>query len=138
MGTTLSTFILLTGSLVTGVMSAVAANYAREKKWTQAKMWSGITAGIALALVILTLFIVVKSHTGASEATAAVEEFAFGVMISFILMILAMTGVGILNTFALIEASKENQKDVLALTIGASGASFIAFILSLVIIIFLL
>jgi amino acid transporter len=119
-------------------MSAVAANYAREKKWTQAKMWAGITAGIALALVILTLFIVVKSHTGASEATAAVEEFAFGVMISFILMMIAMIGISVMSALALVEASKENQKDVLALTIGASGASFIAFILSLVIIIFLL
>jgi hypothetical protein len=137
MGTVLSTFILLIGSLVTGVLSSVAANYSREKNWEKAKMFSGFSMGSAIALILLTLFIVVKSHTGAGEITSVIEELAFGVMISFIFMTLVMVAVTVLNILALIEASNQEEKSMWK-SVGAAILSFGGFILSLFIIIFLL
>jgi hypothetical protein len=137
MGTVLSTFVLLIGSLATGVLSSVAANYSREKNWEKAKMFSGFSMGLAIALILLTLFIVVKSHTGAGEVTSVIEEMAFGVMISFIFMVLVMVAVSVLNILALIEASNKEEKAMWK-SIGAAIVSFGGFIVSLFIIIFLL
>ncbi|HMP28221.1 MAG TPA: hypothetical protein PKD85_01390 [Saprospiraceae bacterium] len=137
MGTVLSTFILLIGSLITGVLSSVSANYSREKNWEKAKMFSGFSMGSAIALILLTLFIVVKGHTGAGEITGIIEEMAFGVMISFIFMTLVMVGVTVLNILALIEASNQEEKSMWK-SVGAAILSFGGFIVSLFIIIFLL
>jgi hypothetical protein len=137
MGTTMSTFLLLIGSLVTGVMSSMAANYARQKNWESTKMYSGITMGIALSLILLTLFIVVKGHTGGGEITGVIEEMAFGVMLSFIFMILAMTGVAVLEILTLIEASNKSD-GAYGKAVGGAVLSFGSFIVSLIIIIFLL
>lgn len=137
MGTVLSTFVLLIGSLATGILSSVAANYTREKNWEKAKMFSGFSMGLAIALILLTLFIVVKSHTGAGEITSVIEEMAFGVMISFIFMVLVMVAVSVLNILALIEASNKEEKAMWK-SVGAAIVSFGGFIVSLFIIIFLL
>lgn len=137
MGTTLSTFLLLVGSLVVGVMSSVSANYAREKEWDKTKLYSGISMGIAIALILLTLFIVVKGHTGASEITGIIEEMAFGVMISYIVMVLVMVGVAVLDILTLIEASKSSSA-AFGKAVGAAVVAFGGFVLSLFIIIFLL
>lgn len=147
MGTVLSTLTLLIGALATGVLSSIAANYARQANnagsgssaddlWQKTKMFAGISMGLAIFLVLLTLFIVVKGHTGASEITGVIEEMAFGVMISFILMILAMTGIAVLDMLALIEAS--SQTSAFGKAVGAAVLSFGSFVLSLIIIIFLL
>ncbi len=148
MGTTLSTLILLTGALATGVLSSMAANYARQansaanppvaaKLWQSTKTFAGISMGLAVALILLTLFIVIKGHTGTSEITGAIESMALGVMISFILMILAMTGVAVLDMLALIEATN-NESGAFGKAVGGAVLSFGSFILSLIIIIFLL
>ena len=146
MGTVLSTLTLLVGALVTGVLSSMAANYARQANgssgsvadglWQKTKTFAGISMGLAIFLVLLTLFIVVKGHTGASEITGVIEEMAFGVMISFILMILAMTGIAVLDMLALIGASPGGT--AFGKSVGAAVLSFGSFILSLIIIIFLL
>lgn len=137
MGTVLSTFILLVGSLVTGVLSSVSANYAREKNWERTKMFSGFSMGLAIALILLTLFIVVRGHTGASEITGVIEEMAFGVMLSFIFMTLVMVAVTVLDILALIDASNESDSAMWK-SIGAAIVSFGGFVISLFIIIFLL
>ena len=138
MGTTLSTFMLLTGAIVTGVLSALSANNAREKKLSTSKLWSGISAAVAAALVVFTLFIVVKGHTGAGEITGVIEEFAFGVMLSFIFMMLAMIAIASLNILALYEASKNDEHKTLGYSVGAAILSFGSFVVSLILIIFLL
>lgn len=135
MGTVLSVFFLLVGSLVTGVMSSVGADGARKSNWSRAKLFDGISLGVALALILFTIFILVRSHVGAGEITGVIEELAFGVMISFILMILAMVGVAVLDVLALIEADK---KSGYGRAVGAAVLSFGSFVLSLIIIIFLL
>jgi hypothetical protein len=137
MGTTLSTFLLLVGSLVVGVMSSVAANYARQDNWDKTKLYSGLSMGIAIALILLTLFIVVRGHTGASEITGVIEEMAFGVMISYIVMVLVMVGVAVLDILTLIDASKSSST-AFGKAVGAAAVAFGGFVLSLFIIIFLL
>lgn len=137
MGTALSTFILLVGSLVTGVMSSMAANYARQKNWDQTKLFSGLAMGVAIGLILLTLFIVVKGHTGAGEITGVIEEMAIGVMLSFIFMILVMVGVTVLEILTLIEASNQDSGAFMK-AVGGAVLSFGGFVVSLIIIIFLL
>ena len=137
MGTTISTFILLVGSLTTGVLSSVAANYAREKNWDRTKLFSGLSMGLAISLILLTLFIVVKGHTGAGEITGVIEEMAFGVMLSFIFMVLVMVGVAVLDILALIDAGKESS-EAFSKAVGAAVVAFGGFVLALIIIIFLL
>lgn len=136
MGTVLSVFFLLIGSLVTGVLSSIGADGARKSDWAKAKLYEGISLGVALALVLFTVFIVVRSHVGAGEVTGIIEELAFGVMISFILMILAMVGVAVLDILALVEADKKSGS--MGKAVGAAVLSFGSFVLSLIIIIFLL
>ena len=138
MGTTLSTFILLTGVVATGILSSLSASESRRKNFSKAEMWSGISGGVAVALIVLTLFIVVKSHTGAGEITGAVESLAFGVMISFIMLILACIGVASLNGLSLFEAKKKDEKKTTTYSIAAAATSFGALVLALVLIIFLL
>ena len=137
MGTTISTFILLVGCLTTGVLSSVAANYAREKNWDRTKLFSGLSMGLAIGLILLTLFIVVKGHTGAGEITGVIEEMAFGVMLSFIFMVLVMVGVAVLDILALIDAGKQDSA-AFSKAVGAAVVAFGGFVLALIIIIFLL
>ena len=138
MGTTLSTFILLVGVVSTGILSSLSASESRKKNYTKAEMWSGISGGVAAMLVILTLFIVVKSHTGAGEITGAVESLAFGVMASYIMLVLACIGIASLNVLSLYEAKKKDEKKVEWYSIAAAATSFGALVLSLILIIFLL
>lgn len=138
MGATLSTFLLLGGTLVTGVISSIAANNARTQNFEQAKIWSGSSAAIAALLIAFTLFIVVKSRTGASEITAVVEELAIGVMISLILLMVMMVAICSMNILGLYESFKKDKKNAMWYSIGAAVTSFIGFILALVLIVFLL
>ena len=138
MGTTLSTFILLTGVVATGILSSLSASESRRKNFSKAEMWSGISGGVAVALIVLTLFIVVKSHTGAGEITGAVESLAFGVMVSFIFVLFVLIGVGSLNILSLYEAGKKDAKKVEWYSIAAAASSFGALLISLFLIIFLL
>lgn len=138
MGTTLSTFILLVGVVSTGILSSLSASESRKKNYSKAEMWSGISGGVAAMLVILTLFIVVKSHTGAGEITGAVESLAFGVMFSFICLLLACIGIASLNGLSLYEAKKKDEKKTTTYSIAAAITSFGSLVLSLILIIFLL
>lgn len=132
MGTALSTMLLLTASLAGGVTSSMSANYAREGKWSSVKMTSGITMGVQIALFFLILFIIIKSHT--SFLTLP------GILISFIIMLIAIFGEAILNMMALIGASSKDpaKSRAFGMSVGAAILSFGTFILSLIIIIFLL
>lgn len=138
MGTTLSTFILLVGVVSTGILSSLSASESRKKNYSKAEMWSGISGGVAALLVILTLFIVVKSHTGTGEITGAVESLAFGVMASFVLLLLSCIGIASLNGLSLYEAKKKDEKKTTTYSIAAAITSFGSLVLALVVIIFLL
>ena len=134
----MSSFILLGGALLCGIFSSVAANYARQGDLSKSKLWSWITAGIAAVLIILTLFIVVRSHVGAGEVAGAVEELAFGVMLSYILMTLVMVAVAALNILSAIQAGDNNKSKAMWYNIGAAITAFGGFVLALIIIIFFL
>ena len=129
---------MLGGVLATGVVSSIAANGARSKNFTQAKIWSSVSASIALVLIALTLFLVVKGHTGAGEVTGALESLAVGVMISYVLLIVILTAVCSMNILALYESFKKDKDKALWYSIGSAIASFLGFIMALVLIIFLL
>jgi hypothetical protein len=142
MGTALSTFILLVGTIATGVLSSMSANYAwgSNKDWGKVKMYAGISLGISLLMILLNLFVLVRGHTGASEITGIIEEFAFGVMFSFIVLMISMIVVCVLNVITIIGANSAKPEDSNAfkMAVGAAITSFGSFILSLFLIIFLL
>ncbi len=140
MGTALSTFGLLIGSLFVGIMSSVAANRIGSKNWSQAKIFTGVSMGTGITIVLLTLFILIKSHMGGGMVTSIVEEMAFGVMLSFIFLMMCMIGVTVLNGIALSGELSDKPENTRAygMSIGAAVLSFGSFIVSLFIIIFLL
>jgi len=130
MGATLSTLMLLAGSLVIGVLSSVAGYYSKSSNAEKTRLWNGIAAGIGVLLALLTLFIMIKGHSAA-------EGFEVGVMISFVLLMIAMIIATVLNVLSLIEAGKVKSNSTWFST-GAAIAAFGSFLLSLVLIIFLL
>ena len=134
----MSSFILLGGALLCGIFSSIGANYARQGDLSKSKMWSWISAAVAAFLILLTLFIVVRGHVGASEVTGAVESLAFGVMLSYILMTLVMVAVAALDVLSAIQAGDNDQSKAMWYNIGAAITAFGGFVLSLIIIIFLL
>lgn len=137
MGATLSTALLIFAAATTGVFSFIAANEANKQVYTSSELWaigSAITAFIAFGI---TVFIVVKSRTGASEVTSMIEEFAFGVMLAYIGLTVAMVTVGALNSVAAYEASKQRGTNALWYNMGAGAVSVVAFILAIVTIVFL-
>lgn len=135
MGVTISTFILLAMTLVTAALSIVSANYSRKKDWNHAKIYALISAGIALATVLLALFIVIKAKS--SPVTGEADEFAIGVMLSFVILILAMALISALEIMSVVEMESGSSKAV-AYGAGAATTALGAFILSLIVIIFLL
>lgn len=129
MGLVFSDLLLLVGCLVTGVMSSVAANYARQKNWDKTKLFAGLTMGISIALILLTIFILIKSHTSFFTGP--------GTLLSALIMIMSMVGVTVLEILTLINASNQDSSAFWRAVEGAI-ASFGSFILSLIVIIFLL
>jgi len=119
------------------VLASVAGYYAKSNNAEKTRLWNGVAATLGVLMALLTLFIVVRGHTGAGEVTGAVESFAFGVMLSFILMIIATVITAVLQILSLINAGKNNSNS-LWFSIGGAITSFGAFLLSLVLIIFLL
>ena len=138
MGATLSTVILAGGVLLAGVLSAVVADYGRKKNWDKAKLYAAINATICIILVGVAIFLIVKSRSGASEITGAIESMAFGVMLSAIFLMVSVFIIGVMNVFAAIEATRKSKEKVEGLGAGASALSFVAFIISMVIVVFLL
>ena len=142
MGTVMSTFILLVGTIVTGVLSSLSANYAwgKNKDWSKVKLFSGISLGVSLFMIFLNLFILVKSHTGVNEITGIIEEMAFGVMFSFMVLMLSMIIVCVLNIIAIAGANSAKPEDskAFSMSAGAAATSFASFIVSMFLIIFLL
>lgn len=130
MGATLTTMILLAGSIVDGVLSSIAADRARKRNWTQAKIFSGVAMGTALALLFLSLYMVIKHHMLSGP----------GVMIAMIFLILSTIGVIVLDTISFAGTLSEKPEDTRAygMAVGAAILSFGSFILALIIIIFLL
>lgn len=130
MGATLTTMILLVGSLVDGVLSSIAADRARTKNWTQAKIFSGISLGTAVCLIALALYMAITHHSLSGP----------GVMIAMIFLILSTLGVIVLDTFSFFGSiSKEPEKTrAYGMAVGSAILSFGSFILALILIIFLM
>jgi hypothetical protein len=130
MGATLTTMILLVGSIVDGVMSSITADRARKKQWTQAKIFAGVSLGIALGLLFLSLYMVIKHHMLSGP----------GVMIAMIFLILSTIGAIVLDAIAFAGTLSDKPEDSRAfgMAVGSSILSFGSFIISLVIIVFLL
>jgi hypothetical protein len=136
MGTTLSTFLLLVGTLTTTVISSIAANAAREKDWSKTRLWAGITMTLAILLVLLTLFIVIRAHMGAAELTGVIESMALGVMLSYIFLTLVMVIVAVLEIFSMLDATKDDGTKSMWYSIGSATTSIVGFIFALMLIIF--
>lgn len=132
MGATLSTFILLMGSLGTGILASISADSARKKQWKKTQIFSGVGAGVALLLVIMNLFMIIKHPLFNLSGP--------GVMIAMIFLILSMIGVIVLDTFSFAGSlsSKPEETRAYGMSVGSAILSFGSFIVALVIIIFLL
>lgn len=130
MGATLTTMILLVGSIVDGVLSSIAADRARKQEWGQAKIFSGVAMTVALLLIFLSLYMIIKHHALSGP----------GVMIAMIFLILSTIGVVILDLMSFIGtlSSKPEDSRAYGMAVGGAILSFGAFIVALIIIIFLL
>lgn len=131
MGHAASTFILLVGTLAMGVMASVAGYYAKDKNVDRTRLWSGVTAAIGVLLTLLVLFIIIGGHSSSGPS------MMIGVMISFVILMVAMIISSVLQLLALINAGKPSN-DALWFSIGSAISSFGAFILSLIVMFFLL
>lgn len=131
----MSTFGLLVTTIGTGALSSVAANYAREKNWSKTKLYSAISASIAGLAVLVALFITIK---GASTPGAMMGEIAIGVNIAYVMLMITMLGAIALDIMAAVESDKQNEKDAMAFSVSAAILCFLMFILSIVVIGFLL
>lgn len=129
MGATLTTMILLVGSIVDGVLSSITADRARKKEWTQAKIFGGVSLGTALLLFGLCLYSIVRH--------SMLNWSGPGVMIAMIFLILTTLGSIIIDGFVFAETISQEPAAV-GKAIGSAVLSFGAFIVSLIIIIFLL
>jgi hypothetical protein len=121
MGAIFSTLMLLGGSIVTGVISALAARAAKVRDYAKLKMLAGVCIATAVILTAVALFFVIKSHSAGAEV-------AVGMSLSLI----------VLEIFSLIDGIKAVGPGAEKFSIGASIASFASFVLALIIIVFLL
>lgn len=130
MGATLTTMILLVGSIVDGVLSSIAADRTRKKEWTQAKIFSGVAAATALLLVFLALYMTITHHALSGP----------GVMIAMVFLIISTIGVVALDTISFIGnmSSKPENTRAFGMAVGAATLSFGSFIIALILIILLL
>lgn len=131
MGAVFSTIMLLGGSIVTGVLSAMAARAAKVRDYAKLKTLAGVCAAVGVVLMALALFFIIKAHSGGAEV-------AVGMNISIILLMAAMAAITVLEIFSLIDATKSNGPGAEKFSIGASIASFASFLLALIVIVFLL
>ncbi len=83
------------------VLSALSATAARKKDYPVAKKWGWIAVSVSSVLVCTNLFIIIKSRTSAAVVTSALEEVAFGVMISSVLLLTGLCGMAVLQSISL-------------------------------------
>lgn len=135
MGSVFSSIMMITVSLASAVFSALAANYARKKDWSKAKMWGYIAAGATFVGMALALALIIKSKSGAG-ASAPMPGFDLGV----ILLVIIMAGMVGLDVYGIIEASTstgQKTKKAEEMFAFSSVLGFGGVILTLIIIIFL-
>lgn len=135
MGSVFSSIMMITVSLASAVFSALAANYARKKDWSKAKMWGYIAAGATFLGMALALALIIKSKSGAG-ASAPMPGFDLGV----ILLVIIMAGMVGLDVYGIIEASTstgQKTKKAEEMFAFSSVLGFGGVILTLIIIIFL-
>lgn len=136
MGSVFSSIMMITISLASAVFSALAANYARKKDWSKAKMWGYIAAGATFLGMALALALIIKSKSGASAGASISPGFDIGV----ILLVIIMAGMIGLDVYGIIEASTstgQKTKKAEEMFAFSSVLGFGGVILTLIIIIFL-
>lgn len=125
----------MVSTIVIGILSAVVANYARNKDYTHARTFAGVVIAIVIVLVLLVLFLIIKSHL---SPAGELENFAFGVIIALIILILSLIGIGVMMAITIAAINDKNSDRALEFAAGSSALAFGTFVLSLLIVIFLL
>ncbi len=119
--------MLLLGGLIVVTVTDIQASLAIDKRnWPKAKEWTGISLGVSVAVVFLSLFLLVKSKGGNPEQDAFI-----GVNLAYIIALLAMIGIAIMNIFAMINIDSEGRK--MSSWSAATGA--VSFVLCVAIIV---
>lgn len=138
MGATTSTILGWVGIFASSVLSALSATAARKKDYPVAKKWGWIAVSVSSVLVCTNLFIIIKSRASAAVVTSALEEVAFGVMISSVLLLTGLCGMAVLQSISLNglyvnDATKSEDYSIYSAILG-----FGVWIVSLIVTIFLL
>ena len=137
MGSVFSSIMMITVSLAAAVFSALAANYARKKDWSKAKMWGYIAAGATFLGMALALALIIKSK---SSSGVSVSMPAPGFDFAVILLVIIMAGMVGLDVYGIIEASTstgQKTKKAEEMFAISSVLGFGGVILALIIIVFL-
>jgi len=129
MGAGLSSLFLLGGLITVTVLDVYASLEAEKQNWNEFKKWAGLTIGVSAGLVLLSLFILVKTKGGNPEA-----DIFVGANLAFLLALLAMIGVAIMNIFALAKASTDGHK----LAAWSAVLASVTFVLAIILIVLLM
>ena len=138
MGTVLSTILLLGGTLASGVLSSMSANYAREQNLSSSKTYALYSALVAIVLILLTLFLTIKSKMGGGAFTGIFEGFAIGVMLAFLLLTIVLFATLTMNFMGIMAANNDDEAGALKYGALSAAVCFIGFIIALLLILFLL
>jgi membrane-associated HD superfamily phosphohydrolase len=137
MGAVFSSLMLMFGSVVSAVLSALAASKVSGKDWSKVKLYAGIALGVALLMLALAFFFFVRSKL----STSAISEVLPGFDMSMILMILVTIGMAVMDGFAIANASSstgQKTKKAESFSAGASALGFGGVVISLVLIVILM
>lgn len=139
MGQQLSTFGLLLVILITAVLSSLGAHYSHEKDWQKCKIYSFVSASLAILSALFALFIMISIHSRpVGGAVASAEAIStIGLTMSFVFLILALITVGVLNLFAGFNA-KDGASGSEKYNVWATLVSALSFLFCCFLIIFLL
>lgn len=135
MGTTISTISLLVGSLTSGTLSAMAANYAREQQFTQSKTYFLYCAVLAIFLILITMFIVIKSKI---SGAGIFEGFAIGITLAFVLLTIVLFVSLVMSAMGYNAANDNDSSDAVKYGAISAAICFLGFLISLLLILFLL
>ena len=137
MGSVFSSLMMMTGSIASGVLSAIAARAAATKNWSKAKTYAYIAMGVAVVMALVSLALLIKSKT---SATAAID-IAPGFDIAAVMLSIVLLGMAVMDIFAIAEASStsgQSTRKSEEFLGGAAALGFGGMIISLVLIVVLM
>ena len=137
MGSVFSSIMMMTGSVASGVLSAIAARAAATKDWSKAKMYAYIALGVAVVMALVSLALFIRSKM---SATAAMD-IAPGFDIAAITLVIVLLGMAVMDIFAIVEASSsagQATRKSEEFSAGSAALGFGGLIISLVLIVVLM